>query len=156
MAYRSSERGNPAIPANIAILGYRLVPGMPIEDALKVYYESLELNEFVAAVRRHPSWTPTPANEAKYQGDPEWSTDELRFALKVFIRTYRVFGDHDGLTHLRNDGRFEVADHADASHLYCEVDDWCILEVGHPGDCHGDREMWFGANTLYIKEGVLA
>lgn len=154
MAFRSSERGNPTIPANTAILGYRLVPDMPVEDAVQVFNESEQINEFAASVRRHPSFRPTPENLDRYAGDPEWSTEEIRFARTVLIRAYRAFGAGDGLTRLRDDGRFEVADHAEAKHLYCEKDDWCILEVGHPGDCNEDRDVWGGADAYYATAGV--
>lgn len=152
MSYRSNDhKGNAHIPANAAILGYRLVPDMSVADAIEVFTESEQINEWAAAVRRHPSWNPALENDLRFQADPEWTTEEIRFARTVLIRALRAFGElaHPGLTRFRDDGRVEVADHGDAAHLYCEIDDWCILEAGHPGDCNGDRELWLGPDVLY-------
>ena len=152
MSFRStSTKGSAETPVNAALAGYRLAPNLPIAEALRVFTEAIEINEFAAAVRRHPSWNPAMENDPRYQPDPEWSLEDLYFAHKVLSRTQRAFGtlEHPGLTRFRDDGRVEVADHSDASSLYCQVDDWCILEHGHPGDCDGDRELWAGAGSLY-------
>ena len=150
--FRSSDhRGNPAIPVNAAIVGSRLVPDMPIPDALQVFAESEEINEFAASVRRHPAWNPALENDPRWAPDPEWTTPEIRFAREVLIRALRAYGPQDlsGLTHLRDDGRREVADHPDANDLYCPIDEWCILDADHHGECNGDRQMWMGAGKLY-------
>lgn len=152
MTYRSTDtKGRTEIPANAALLGYRLTPNMPVQDALHVFDESIEINEFAASVRRHPSWNPAMENDPKWKGDPEWPFEDLYFAREVLSRAHRAFGTpaSRGLTRVREDGRVEVADHGDAAGLYCQDDDWCILEHDHPGDCNGDREMWLGPDVLY-------
>lgn len=152
MSFRSTNvKGRPETPVSAALVGYRLAPNTPIVDALKVFDEAIEINEFAASVRRHPSWNPALENDLRYQPDPEWSLDDLYFAHEVLSRAQRAFGTlaHPGLTRYRDDGRVEVADHHAASSLYCQADDWCILEHGHPGECDGDRELWAGAGILY-------
>jgi len=152
MAYRSSdEHGSLAVPVNKALVGYRINPGMAVADALEAYRVAEDMNEIAAAARRHPSWNPALEDDPRFQSDPEWTTEEIRFARLVLLRALRAFGPHadGGVRHLRTDGRWEIADHADAATLYCEVDDWCILEHGHPGDCNGDRELWYGPDVLY-------
>ena len=152
MTYRSTDtKGRTEIRANAALVGYRLTPAMPAQDALRVFEESIEINEWAASVRRHPSWSPAMEANPRYKGDPEWPLADLYFAREVLTRALRAFGTPEsrGLTRLREDGRTEVADHADAKGLYCQDDDWCILEHDHPGDCDGDREMWLGPDVLY-------
>lgn len=152
MSFRSTDtHGNPEIPANAALVGYRLVPDMAIAAAIEVYDQSIEMNEWAASVRRHPSWSPAMEDNPRYQGDPEWPLEDLYFAREVLSRAQRAFGTltSPGLTRFRDDGRIEVADHAEAADLYCQADDWCILERDHPGDCDGDREVWVGPDALY-------
>jgi len=150
MSYRSSaDRGRATV--NAALNAYRQVPGIPVADALEAFQLAEDRNELAAAVRRHPSWNPQLEGDIRYQPDPEWTTEEIRFARLVLLRTVRAFGPHPdgGVRHLRTDGRWEIADHEDGNDLYCEEDDWCILEHGHPGNCDGDRELWCGPDTLY-------
>lgn len=152
MSFRSTDsKGRTGIRINTALLGYRVAPDMPVADALKVFDESIEISEFAASVRRHPSWNPVMEDDPRYQPDPEWPLADVYFAREVLSRALRAFGTlaHPGLTRFREDGRIEVADHADAADLYCQADDWCILEHGHPGDCDGDREVWVGAGVHY-------
>lgn len=159
MTYRSTDtKGRSEIPVNAAILGYRLVPDMPIADAIEVYDQSIEMNEEAAAKRRHPSWNPALENDPRHQGDPEWPLDDLYFAREVLSRAQRAFGTlaSPGLTRFRDDGRIEVADHTEAKDLYCQADDWCILERDHPGNCSGDRELWLGPNVLYPVGALLS
>ena len=158
MAFRSTDtKGRSTVPANAALVGFRIVPGMAVADALEAYALAETTNDLAAAARRHPSWNPALENDPRYQPDPEWTNEEIRFARAVLLRALRVYGPHaeSGFTHLRQDGRWEVADHGAASHLYCPLDDWCILEVGHPGLCNEDREAWFGPDVLY-PTGALA
>lgn len=152
MTYRSTDtKGRPEIPANAALLGYRLTPDMPVADALEVFDQAIHINEWAAAVRRHPAWNPALEDDIRYQADSEWPLEDLYFAREVLSRALRAFGtlQRPGLTRFRDDGRIEVADHADATGLYCEEDDWCILEHDHPGQCNGDRELWMGPDVLY-------
>lgn len=152
MPFRSTDTlGNTAIPVNAAIVGYRLVPAMPVADAVEVYSFAEQQNEYAAAVRRHPSWSPKFERDLRFQADHEWTTEQIRNARIILTRALRAFGDPAApqLTRKRADGRYEVADHEDANGLYCKADEWCILEAGHPGDCNEDRESWFGADTLY-------
>lgn len=158
MPFRSSDaRGNIAIPANAAIVGYRIVPDIHVADALEVFAQSEAINEFAAAVRRHPSWNTRYENDLRWQPDPEWTTEEIRFAREVLIRALRAFGpqDHSGLTRLRSDGRRELADHSEAEALACPLDDWCILDTGHPGHCNEEREVWAGPDALYPTAGLV-
>lgn len=49
----------------------------------------------------------------------------------------------DGHLTPRPDGRFDVSDTAQAALEWsCAVDDWCILQDAHQGDCCEDRETW--------------
>lgn len=49
----------------------------------------------------------------------------------------------DGHLTPRPDGRFDVSDTAQAALEWsCTVDDWCILQDAHQGDCCEDRETW--------------
>lgn len=157
MTFRSNpDRGRTSIPVNAALVGYRINSGMPVKDALEAYDFAEALNEFAASARRHPSWNPAREEDPRYAPDPEWTTEEIRAARTILIRASRAFApDPTGRTHLRDDGRFEVADHADAADLYCEEDDWCILEAAHPGDCNSERDLWFGPDTLYRAPGEL-
>lgn len=53
-------------------------------------------------------------------------------------------------THLRTDGRAEVADTENANRDHgCTRDEWCILKNDHPGGCCDDRELWPGPDTEY-------
>lgn len=158
MSFRSTDtHGNPEIPVNAALVGYRLVPAMAVSDAIEAYDQSIAMNEEAAAKRRHPSWNPALEDDPRHQGDPEWPLADLYFAREVLGRAQRAYGtlEHPGLTRFRDDGRIEVADHADARSLYCQEDDWCILEHDHPGECDGDRELWAGPDTLYSTKALV-
>lgn len=53
-------------------------------------------------------------------------------------------------THLRQDGRLEVADTEQANRQFgCTRDGWCILVDGHRGDCNEDRDVWPGPGVEY-------
>lgn len=154
MSFRSTDtKGRIEIPANAALLGYRLAPDMGVADALEVFDTAININEWAAAVRRHPSWNPALEDDIRFRGEEEWPLPDLYFARRVLIRALRAFGtlQNPGLTRFRDDGRIEVADSAEASHLYCQREggDWCILDAGHPGECNEDRELWLGPDVLY-------
>jgi hypothetical protein len=152
MNFRSSaSRGRIDIPINAAIVGYRLVPDMPVGDALEAYAVAESMNDRAEEARRDPAWSAADEHDLRFQGDPEWTNEQISFAREVLTRALRAFGDAGApqVTQLRSDGRYEVADHEMARGFYCPVDDWCILECGHPGTCNDDREAWFGPDTLY-------
>lgn len=157
--FRSTELTAGTLPANAAILGYRLNYGMPVGDALAALALAEHTNEIAAAARRHPSWSDRHERSIRFSADPEWSIEEIRHAQIVLTRARHAFADAgvEDVTRLRSDGRYEVADHEDGNAFYCTRDDWCILEVGHPGDCDEEREVWVGADALYpVRTAVLA
>lgn len=140
MPFRSnSERGNPAVPANLALNGLHIAGGqLTVPDAFGAY----------ALAER---WNTDATRTHRRDPDPEWTTADIRAARRLLLRASRIFWDptFGGMLRLRADGRYEVADQGDAAAFSCPDDDWCILACEHAGPCNEDREVWAGPDRLY-------
>lgn len=150
MRLRNTQDNGSSTAATNTVLQQSRSSQMTVAAFIDVCNDGIQRNEAMRCMRRHPAWNPALEGNPRFAGSL-YATDELIFAREVLARAFRIFGvlAHPRLTNARSDGRIEVADAAEAAHLYCQIDDWCILETTHPGACHGDRDVWLGPDVLY-------